>query len=790
MIAKPRNYLLFTAAVVGVGLAVFPYPQRLFEMYLAVGRLELAEKQASIVINTQGGNRRVLSFLARQAEKAGDPEVLIDYYRRMIEIDPKNPANYQHLADTYIWSGQPDLATSVLEDKLKLTPGDLKTLWRLADLYVLLDRPKDLIRVDERLLDYAEDKTAIAQRLAYHYSLAGMIDKELALRRELAGLEPDDKPNLRRLAELFEMAGLGREGLTYFAARLRRDPHDPELARLALGLAVAAGGLADWEKAAQDLERALGGRRKLAAALVEAARARNRTAFAGRILADYALAHPDQTWLAEAAVELFKEADALDQAVELLRKLTRARPGDERLALKTARLELENNDPAGAYDTLSRLVEARPQAEEAWRELLRIAGWTGRPDDERRALVKRLEHRPDDLAALERLAAAAMAEQAWPEAEKALRRLTAARPKEARYWRMLGRLYQWSERPKMARRAYLKLAELGAANEEEKDFLARTAPPPPAVGAAKPPPAVEVEPEPPLTLARLRARLQKKPGDRRTLSAYLEMAGYTELAPEDVAFLRRLAKRTDRPELLERIGRVFLARDMVAEALPPFEKLARLRPGDRKILRELAQYYDWAGRPAGKLKALERLIALSPADAELRLSAARSAVALGDDKAAASHYLWLEEHARLAPAERAYLADLLARTGQKSLSLALCRKILSAVAADARTLQTAGETALRLDSFRLAAALLKAARRKDPGRIELLKPLAQAELALGRKERAAAVLRLYVRSKPDYEALFQLGEILLSLGRRREAMARFAQAEKLIAGLEGKGRER
>ena len=59
-------------------------------------------------------------------------------------------------------------------------------------------------------------------------------------------------------------------------------------------------------------------------------------------------------------------------------------------------------------------------------------------------------------------------------------------------------------------------------------------------------------------------------------------------------------------------------------------------------------------------------------------------------------------------------------------------------------------------------------------------------MAQGRPEQAVSSLRAYLRRHEDFEARFILGELLMNMGRRDEALEEFAKAEALIEDLEKK----
>ena len=102
------------------------------------------------------------------------------------------------------------------------------------------------------------------------------------------------------------------------------------------------------------------------------------------------------------------------------------------------------------------------------------------------------------------------------------------------------------------------------------------------------------------------------------------------------------------------------------------------------------------------------------------------------------------------------------------------------------TFGDAGQAALGLEAHRLAQALFRTALDKAPDDLSPLKSLALSQMALGRPEQAVSSLRAYLRRREDFETRFILGELLMGLGRREEALTEFAKAEALIEDLEKK----
>ena len=264
-------------------------------------------------------------------------------------------------------------------------------------------------------------------------------------------------------------------------------------------------------------------------------------------------------------------------------------------------------------------------------------------------------------------------------------------------------------------------------------------------------------------------------------SAYLEMAAANPLPPGELAYIKHLRDTTSNTRLLDRLGQVFLARDMVPEAIVAYEKIAALQPRDKAVRLKLAQYYLWVNAPDNHMAVLREVLALDPNDAEARLALAEAAMAQQRFALAYEQYMWLQERNLLKPEHQLALVDVLIQRREKEKALRILKSFVTGRLVKAADLHAAGQYALTLEEYYVAKALFNAAIAADPARFGVYKSMAIADMGLGRSDRAIVDIRRYLKyDEKDFEAYFLLGEYLLHQGRRAAAMESYAEAERLI----------
>ena len=155
------------------------------------------------------------------------------------------------------------------------------------------------------------------------------------------------------------------------------------LARVTLFMALEAGDPAAYQTVESELAAALGGRGALIREVISRGKAGGNLDLAIAVLKNYTSEFVSGPKPQTGTTSSVSGGDA---EVELFMQL--------------ARLQLENNDVPGAYDTLLTLARRRPDAEDAWKQLFTVAAWTGQPEKEKDVVALRLRQKPGDTQAL------------------------------------------------------------------------------------------------------------------------------------------------------------------------------------------------------------------------------------------------------------------------------------------------------------------------------------------------------------------------------------------------------
>ena len=808
MIVRPANYAIFSIAVVFVSIIVFPFPIRLLEMYSKAGEYELASQQAEIIARQEGDNRMSLRFWASRADARGDPGQLINYLKRLERVSYEKPLNLQRMAEVYMWSGQPQKAAGVLEEKIRLQPDDKKGLDMLSDLYQVLDQPAKLAAVLEALLRLQPGNSELVQWLLSLYSQLGRVDDELALRLKLLEQKPDDLQNIVRLGGLYLASGKIEPGLKRLEPLLGREKKSRTAAEAVLALIINSGSEAKWRGYKGGLLQAFGGAAALADQVNQESTVQDRAGIGARIATELARENPRQHSILGIAVDLYRLGGQIGLATRMAADVARLNPADPVLARTEAELYLESQDYDGALKALRRLVGIKPDSDQAWEELYKVSSWSENPLDVISARLLRAGRFPKDTQNLDRLVDLARNAERYELAKETLMKLGELKQKDKAYHERMARLdeaIRWKQQdePKLAMAAPEQSPDGEPHTVQPGEQTEKSAMPQPASSAAGPAepestskpaqaaefetPAEPEEPALPQGVNELRKLALAKPKDAEVFRAYLDAVQGGQAGKADFDYLHKLVKKTRSPALLRSIGKSLVAADQVLRALPAFEKLARIRPRDPDVRRELAKYYSWHDMPARRLAVLKELAALEPENAGIRLELFEAAIASSDQKIILSLGAWLHGRGKLEPGRSLDLADAYIKAKRLKDALGICRQTLRCKAG-AGVLVRAGWMAMDHGQPRLGQALFAKAVKASPGKPEYLKNLALAQMASGQTHRAVLTMQAYTRRKKDYEAHFLLGEILSGLGRKQAAKLEYQKAQTLLAQTKETGR--
>ena len=790
MITRPVNYLIFSAAVVFVSILIFPFPIRLLEMYSRSGEYDLASEQADIIIQKEGDNRSSLGFMAAQASLSGDPARLIHYMKRLERVSLSRPLTLQRMAEIYMWSGQPQEAIQVLEQKLKQEPGDQGSLMQLTGLYQLMDKPEKLALVLKARLAKKPDDAKLRDWLLSVYSSVGDIDSGVALRLEIMKRQPKDQQNIVRLGGLYLASGQTVEGLTRLGALLERQPDNRAAAGAMLALLLDAGDSRKWAQYKSPLLKALGGAKGLAEQLAQESIAQDRAGVGAWMLAELAQQNPQEPGILVQAVDLYRRNDQTASAAQLINGMADLNPDDPGLARTQAELALESGDNTSALESLRRYVQLDSGDRKAWEQLYQVASWSDKPDGAIAARQLRLRLFPQDAQALDSLAGLAWEAGRYDLAKRALKRLADLKPKNQAYQTRLAELDQaiaWQKRQsqpgaptdqarKPAQKQDLLLAHAGRmppAAEAPRPVEAAEAPDEPAPAKAKdnadiPRAVVDPESAPEAAFGQ-GAELKKASPAAKNAPAAKSPAPLAQAKQAQA----NTGTHTEEPETPQEPS--------LPEDIDSLRRLARANPADREVFRA---YLDAvAGGQAGKADFTYLQNLVKGATGQARLRAIADALVSGDRVPQA--LFAVEKLARMRPADiklRMELAKYYSWTDNSRKRLGVLKElaVLQPDNAEIRrelfeAAVAAGDPKMILDhgGWLLRRGKLKTGQSLD---------LADAYIKTGQQVKALKMCRSLLSQKASGQELARAGWIAMDQGRPDLARALFGQAAKMTPG--------
>jgi tetratricopeptide (TPR) repeat protein len=182
-----RGFSAKVAAVLQQALALSPDDPSMLER-LAAAKMEL---------NLPREATQLLERLADAATKAGDPQRVLGFRRRIHELLPLDAASSVRLADALVETGARDEAIALLEKAAEpLTDPAKQELW---------------ILLQDRLADLLPDDHARAKELGRVLLAHGAPKRALARLKPLVTADPDDVEALELLAKAFDALGQGEK---------------------------------------------------------------------------------------------------------------------------------------------------------------------------------------------------------------------------------------------------------------------------------------------------------------------------------------------------------------------------------------------------------------------------------------------------------------------------------------------------------------------------------------------------------------------------------------------------
>ena len=197
------------------------------------------------------------------------------------------------------------------------------------------------------------------------------------------------------------------------------------------------------------------------------------------------------------------------------------------------------------------------------------------------------------------------------------------------------------------------------------------------------------------------------------------------------------------------------------------ERVARLQPGNPKVLQVLGIAQIQGGDPAIGYRTLERALVLSPRDATLRLNAAKAALQLGLHEKVEAIAAPLGD----APAGLHLRALAQKEVGDLDKAIALFRRATTQLPDDPQLLNNFSSALISASRFDEARTVLSRARAADPQSPQVLLNLGRAAFGAEDLEAALTSFREAAALSPkEGQVLFELGKSFVLLSCHEEAL--------------------
>lgn len=234
------------------------------------------------------------------------------------------------------------------------------------------------------------------------------------------------------------------------------------------------------------------------------------------------------------------------------------------------------------------------------------------------------------------------------------------------------------------------------------------------------------------------------------------------------------SKNPTHPGAAVLLARDFLAAGEPAKALQVMQQAASAHPDDAALLETRGNAHLARGDARSAVVDYQHLASLEPASVAAHMYLAQGQVAAGDYASARST---LQRVLELKPNDlgaQSALARLYLRDNQPSKAIAMARQIGQANPQVAEGALIEAEVLQAQNRAGEAIPILQRALGTHPASVTLVVALARSYWALGQRERALDLVKVWIsRHRPDEKALAFLGEGYESLGRVAEAKSSY-----------------
>lgn len=643
-------------------------------------------------------------------------------YQKLAGSPTASPEIIKKAAVAYELAGNTSQAEATYSAYLNLTPDDLEARASLGRLYSLGGKYGKAEAEFRRVLSVDSKSSPALTGLARALACQGQTSEALELYDRALRFDPKNGEALTGKALTLLWTGRAKQAAALFAQLHGRYPKDVEVAR----------GLAQADAALEEVA-------------VEATRQPNDLVRTEDYYRHRLAKNPTDLAALKALAQLTATPKSCAESIKFGRKAVDVAPGDPVYELTLARALAPCQQYSEAIARYRRFLLFHPQAEDALLELGDALLRARRYEDAATTFRALLHLDPKNIDATLNLARALAALRNYPEALMRYDQVLQASPDN--YDALQGKAYilYYTGQYAQARLIFQNLAAKQPSDTDNTEALANIARAESGARQASEHPAPDAPPQE--FVVYYEKRLASDPNDVRAVQGLASVEAQLKNTRAAIQAYRRVLEiqPDDRDAKLELARQLNLDRQHDA-SVKLYQEILKTAPNDSDALEGLARVYGWQGRDRGALKVYQNLAARNPSNAGYRLEVARLELRLKDYAAA-----------------REVLASVLSSDPQNR---------------EARLLLAQ----LDLVERRLADSVTDYdyVLRQNPRDVNALFGKAQALYYQGKILPARAVASELVQEHPDnFDALFLLASIEHAGGRRREALARLTQADRL-----------
>lgn len=439
---------------------------------------------------------------------------------------------------------------------------------------------------------------------------------------------------------------------------------------------------------------------------------------------------------------------------------------DPELLKQRADLYLSMDQPEKAYPLLKRIATGPGGSAADIGTMMRVAGYTNTPATVADALTTAERARPDDPELLDQIASGWLAAGRPVKAYETLRRLT---PINGNRVSELDRTLDMAGHtgdPQCIEKAIAWATALAPdAPEINENAISLYL----AIGQA------EKAYEKKARWVRRKKAIDQIPA----LIDLAESTGRPVLVVDALQIGIKLAPRD--ADLPLRLARLHLAGSRQSQAIAAFKRYLEIKPNDVKVLKELANVYEWTGESDRLIDALAHLATTGGLSQRQTLLLAESYANRRRWADVAALLGVVENHPVLARREGLMLADAYMQMGKQAKAQDLIQRLFKENRDDPVFLADLGQRTKWQQRWDLALLIYEAVLQKDPVNLKALKGSGQIYAWTNAPKPAIKALETYNRLYPnDYETQYLLGELYMAANRQADAQKQYRKAMRLI----------